>query len=390
MKVKSHNILLYGYVIYLISNIFLETEISSYAGMNIILRVLKYIGILFCMLSCYDTLKINKKIGILLYGLFFLACINAFFMYGGSELIEILILVICFTLNRVEISSVFRTCIYTLISGHIFVMLLSRVGMINDQVSSRWFGNYMGSFFEGEYIRHQMGFLSSNQVPLTLMIAYLMMIVYKQQKVNIYEHIFFLIANFWCFFNFGSRVSFLVIIVTFCIFIFIRKVSKIRNKKKCKIPIMWLTFPGCTLISIMASYFYDSTSRIWGVLNQIFYNRIRWSHAMLKKYGFSILGVGSQISNEVGPNGENIIDNGYILLVLKYGILIMLLIVTLWSYITYMAEKKQNKYMVLALVMIAGASLIDSHLLTYKMIPFYCVFTLNGYDIQLFMRKNKA
>ena len=108
---------------------------------------------------------------------------------------------------------------------------------------------------------------------------------------------------------------------------------------------------------------------------------------MLKRYGVSIWGGGSEIGKAIGPNGENIINNGYILLILQYGILIMFLILTLWCYITYMAEKEHNKYMVLALVMIAGASLIDAHLLTYKMIPFYCSFTLNGYNTQLFIHK---
>ena len=390
MKVKSSNILFYGYIIYLISNIFIESEIHNLAGMDALLRILKYAGILFCILSCCDTLKLNKKNSFFIFGLLLLACINMFFMHGGSGLIEILIVVSCFTLKRADVSYIFKVCIYTLLLGHMFVMILSRIGVIHDEISSRWFGSYMGSFFEGEYVRHQMGFLSSNQVPLTLMISYFMMIVYKQQKLNIYEHIFFIIINFWCFFNFGSRVSFLLIIATFCVCMIINGVNKIHKKKIQDISIMWLAFPMCAIISILAAYFYDPTSRVWVVFNEIFYNRIRWSHAVLTKYGVSILGFGSEVGKATGANGENVIDNGYILLLLQKGILITILIVALWCYIAYMAEKKRKTYMVLTLIMIAVASLIDAHLLTYKMIPFYCIFTLNDYAIHpIIHRKNE-
>ena len=193
MKIKTENIMFLGYSLYLISNIFIESEIHNLSGMNILLRLFKYFGVVFCILSCYKISKIGKKLGCLFFCLLFIATINMLFIQGGSGLIEITIIVLCFTLRKTNISDIFKQCIKILLIGHMCVLILSLLGVLKDEVSSRWVGNYTGTFFAGEYIRHQMGFLSSNQIPLTLMIIYFMVIVYKRGNVKILEHIIFLL-----------------------------------------------------------------------------------------------------------------------------------------------------------------------------------------------------
>lgn len=180
----------------MLSNTFIESEIHNLAGMSLILRISKYLGVLFCILACHNSLRVSRQKAVLFCGLLCLAIVNMFFVQGGSGLIEILIVVFCIGLIKANASEVFACGICTLVGGHVFIMFLSLIGVLKDNVSSRWFGNYMGSFFAGEYVRHQMGFLASNQVPLTLMIVYLMIIVYKQSHVTIAEHALFLVANF--------------------------------------------------------------------------------------------------------------------------------------------------------------------------------------------------
>ena len=379
MKIEKRTIFLTGYSLYILTNVFIESELADLGPMGKILRLLKYMGILFVILSCYNDAKLDIKRTKIIGILIFISLINMIVFNGGTAIVEIAIIIGCFAMIRDNLKDIFKWSIYNLTVGHIIIMLLSFVGIFEDHITTRWVGSYMGSFFGGEYIRHQMGFLASNQIPLTLMIVYIMFIAYKKEKITIKEQLLFLILNMCCFISFGARVSFLLIIGAFFVYCILRISDKFFPNWTIKTNFIWILYPFCMMISVILGYFYNSGSNLWLLLNDIFYNRIRWAHAGLKHYGLSILGYGLKAGQATGTNGENLVDNGYVLILLQRGIILTIMVIVMWSYLTYIAEKNRDKYMVLSLILIAVASLIDNHLISYKMIPFYCTF-ISGQD----------
>lgn len=379
MKIEKRTIFLTGYSLYILTNVFIESEFADLGPMGKILRLLKYMGILFVILSCYNDAKLDIKRTKIIGILIFISLINMIVFNGGTGIVEIAIIIGCFAMIRDNLKDIFKWSIYNLTVGHIIIMLLSFVGILEDHITTRWVGSYMGSFFGGEYIRHQMGFLASNQIPLTLMIVYIMFIAYKKEKITIKEQLLFLILNMCCFISFGARVSFLLIIGAFFVYCILRIRDKFFPNWTIKTNFIWILYPFCMMISVILGYFYNSGSNLWLLLNDIFYNRIRWAHAGLKHYGLSILGYGLKAGQATGTNGENLVDNGYVLILLQRGIILTIMVIVMWSYLTYIAEKNRDKYMVLSLILIAVASLIDNHLISYKMIPFYCTF-ISGQD----------
>ena len=379
MKIEKRTIFLTGYSLYILTNVFIESELADLGPMGKILRLLKYMGILFVILSCYNDAKLDIKRTKIIGILIFISLINMIVFKGGTAIVEIAIIIGCFAMIRDNLKDIFKWSIYNLTVGHIIIMLLSFVGILEDHITTRWVGSYMGSFFGGEYIRHQMGFLASNQIPLTLMIVYIMFIAYKKEKITIKEQLLFLILNMCCFISFGARVSFLLIIGAFFVYCILRISDKFFPNWTIKTNFIWILYPFCMMISVILGYFYNSGSNLWLLLNDIFYNRIRWAHAGLKHYGLSILGYGLKAGQATGTNGENLVDNGYVLILLQRGIILTIMVIVMWSYLTYIAEKNRDKYMVLSLILIAVASLIDNHLISYKMIPFYCTF-ISGQD----------
>ena len=379
MKIEKRTIFLTGYSLYILTNVFIESELADLGPMGKILRLLKYMGILFVILSCYNDAKLDIKRTKIIGILIFISLINMIVFNGGTAIVEIAIIIGCFAMIRDNLKDIFKWSIYNLTVGHIIIMLLSFVGILEDHITTRWVGSYMGSFFGGEYIRHQMGFLASNQIPLTLMIVYIMFIAYKKEKITIKEQLLFLILNMCCFISFGARVSFLLIIGAFFVYCILRIRDKFFPNWTIKTNFIWILYPFCMMISVILGYFYNSGSNLWLLLNDIFYNRIRWAHAGLKHYGLSILGYGLKAGQATGTNGENLVDNGYVLILLQRGIILTIMVIVMWSYLTYIAEKNRDKYMVLSLILIAVASLIDNHLISYKMIPFYCTF-ISGQD----------
>ena len=379
MKIEKRTIFLTGYSLYILTNVFIESELADLGPMGKILRLLKYMGILFVILSCYNDAKLDIKRTKIIGILIFISLINMIVFNGGTAIVEIAIIIGCFAMIRDNLKDIFKWSIYNSTVGHIIIMLLSFVGILEDHITTRWVGSYMGSFFGGEYIRHQMGFLASNQIPLTLMIVYIMFIAYKKEKITIKEQLLFLILNMCCFISFGARVSFLLIIGAFFVYCILRISDKFFPNWTIKTNFIWILYPFCMMISVILGYFYNSGSNLWLLLNDIFYNRIRWAHAGLKHYGLSILGYGLKAGQATGTNGENLVDNGYVLILLQRGIILTIMVIVMWSYLTYIAEKNRDKYMVLSLILIAVASLIDNHLISYKMIPFYCTF-ISGQD----------
>ena len=379
MKIEKRTIFLTGYSLYILTNVFIESELADLGPMGKILRLLKYMGILFVILSCYNDAKLDIKRTKIIGILIFISLINMIVFNGGTAIVEIAIIIGCFAMIRDNLKDIFKWSIYNLTVGHIIIMLLSFVGILEDHITTRWVGSYMGSFFGGEYISHQMGFLASNQIPLTLMIVYIMFIAYKKEKITIKEQLLFLILNMCCFISFGARVSFLLIIGAFFVYCILRISDKFFPNWTIKTNFIWILYPFCMMISVILGYFYNSGSNLWLLLNDIFYNRIRWAHAGLKHYGLSILGYGLKAGQATGTNGENLVDNGYVLILLQRGIILTIMVIVMWSYLTYIAEKNRDKYMVLSLILIAVASLIDNHLISYKMIPFYCTF-ISGQD----------
>ena len=379
MKIEKRTIFLTGYSLYILTNVFIESELADLGPMGKILRLLKYMGILFVILSCYNDAKLDIKRTKIIGILIFISLINMIVFNGGTAIVEIAIIIGCFAMIRDNLKDIFKWSIYNLTVGHIIIMLLSFVGILEDHITTRWVGSYMGSFFGGEYIRHQMGFLASNQIPLTLMIVYIMFIAYKKEKITIKEQLLFLILNMCCFISFGARVSFLLIIGAFFVYCILRISDKFFPNWTIKTNFIWILYPFCMMISVILGYFYNSGSNLWLLLNDIFYNRIRWAHAGLKHYGLSILGYGLKAGQATGTNGENLVDNGYVLILLQRGIILTIMVIVMWSYLTYIAEKNRDKSMVLSLILIAVASLIDNHLISYKMIPFYCTF-ISGQD----------
>lgn len=379
MKIEKRTIFLTGYSLYILTNVFIESELADLGPMGKILRLLKYMGILFVILSCYNDAKLDIKRTKIIGILIFISLINMIVFNGGTAIVEIAIIIDCFAMIRDNLKDIFKWSIYNLTVGHIIIMLLSFVGILEDHITTRWVGSYMGSFFGGEYIRHQMGFLASNQIPLTLMIVYIMFIAYKKEKITIKEQLLFLILNMCCFISFGARVSFLLIIGAFFVYCILRISDKFFPNWTIKTNFIWILYLFCMMISVILGYFYNSGSNLWLLLNDIFYNRIRWAHAGLKHYGLSILGYGLKAGQATGTNGENLVDNGYVLILLQRGIILTIMVIVMWSYLTYIAEKNRDKYMVLSLILIAVASLIDNHLISYKMIPFYCTF-ISGQD----------
>jgi hypothetical protein len=109
-------------------------------------------------------------------------------------------------------------------------------------------------------------------------------------------------------------------------------------------------------------------------MDMIFNNRIRMASEAFRFYGVGLIGAGSKAVLYNSASLINVtLDNGYINVLIGDGLIIFLFILGIWTYITFIAEKQRNKYLLLVLCLMALENLINTHLGSFKLIPFFCI-----------------
>ena len=83
--------------------------------------------------------------------------------------------------------------------SHIAIIVCVFLNIIQDSVTTRTVGS--SGLLSGIYLRHNMGFLIHNQIPLTFMLLYLSMIAWKKEKLKLSTNLVVVIANYFLFKN---------------------------------------------------------------------------------------------------------------------------------------------------------------------------------------------
>ena len=378
-KLKSDNCFYGILILYTINQVFSESQCIYIEAFNVVLKLMRYavLGMLVLFIIWRNkSVKRNKLFSLLL--LLGIVLINLVAVDGGLSFIPVILIIFASCGYSVEKGLVLS--IKTLIVSHIIVILLVKIGLITDTVDFRYIGSYAGSFFSGAYYRHNMGFLVHNQIPLTFFIVYMMFISYRKENIKWYENLVAMSLNFFFFSLFGSRIVFILTALACVGYYVIRFYSETHNRYRKK-PFLFLVYPVCCAISFLAVILYDGNSTLSLKLDLFFNNRLRLAHEAIEYFGIGIIGAGKYAgSYQSTALLDNTVDNGYVSLFLQNGIIVGIIIVGLWTYLTYMSEKKNNTYLTFALVFLALENIVNSHLGSYKLLPYFCLF-INNEDI---------
>ena len=342
--------------------------------MATILAVVRYLVIASLALLIINrniSLKKNNLIVCIMMVLFIL--INILIADGGISLMAIILFVL--SSKNYSLLKIYKYTVFALTASTLIVVVFARIGILQDEVSVRYISDITGGYFSGNYYRHNMGFLIHNQIPLTFFILYLYIIVIKRENLTIIDNALFMALNYLVFRNFGSRIVFLLTIVC-CIAFYI-----IKTKQAFKIGIcgyLWIfSFVLCAFASLTIVTAYHK-SDFFELLNLFFNNRIKFANEAIRNNGLSMLGAGKNAVTYSGISNVTV-DNGYINMLIGDGMVVFGIIIGAWSWITAIARKKKNEFLVMVLVFLALENLINSHLGSVKLIPYFCIL-LNSKD----------
>ena len=254
-----------------------------------------------------------------------------------------------------------------IVLGIISVLVLCVVGVLPDVLTSR------NTVEQINYNRHSLGFYHSNVLPLLIFYLEVYYICITKERARNKVIVFFMsiaiVVNFFC----HSRNA-LILSVSLSMFIFIAKKKK-KHAYRALYRATIFSIP-CMSIFSFAMMFLLLKGGIWNTIDSFFSGRFRLAIFKMRRIEIHLINIMSNEffsrDNIVYVNGQDIstiaLDNGYLYIILRYGILILLF----YFVIAYLlARKNKESACVLGtLIAVFIANFVDNDLVDYSFLPF--------------------
>jgi len=382
MKIRSRStsglvnqLFLWGYFIFTVNQVFAESQFNEIPGVQVGLKLVRWALIPFFtfIIIMRDRYTLNKRVR--LTAVLAIAAITNMLLFHGRILVIILVLIMIASYGC-SIEKILKTHISAIVIGYLSVVMAVMAGILKDKASVKTFNNLDMFFLPTAGVRHTMGFLVPNEIPIALLFVYLMLILLMGDCFKKRYHILFLIGNCVVYYFFASRsVCLLVIVVA------VTHCFAVRRKRRF-LQLGVLASKGGILCFLIASVVFPAVANLENKyiekLNILLTARISIMQKALERYPLTIGGYGDTFVSIRNINDYLVLDNGYIYLFVTRGIVLGILVLLVWWCLINIAKKQKNVYLLLAVLMILVENCIDSSFLLYKAFPMYCVFVNYG------------
>ena len=370
-----NQLFLLGYFIFTVNQVFSESQFNEITSVQVGLKLVRWALIPFfaCIIIMRDRYSLNKRVR--MTAILAVAAITNMLLFHGRILVVILVFIMIASYGC-PIEKLLKTHICAIVLGYLSVVLAVMAGILKDKASVKVFHNLDMFFLPSAGVRHTMGFLVPNEIPIALLFIYLMLILLMGDRFKKRYHIPFLMINCFVYYFFASRtVCLLVIAVAVAHCIVVRKRTRFLQ-------ISVLASKGAILLFLIASVILPAVANLENKyvekLNILLTGRISIMQKALEQYPLTLGGYGDTFVSIRDKNDYLVLDNGYIYLFVTRGIVLGALVLLVWWCLIDIAGKQKDVYLLLAVLMILVENCIDSSFLLYKAFPMYCVFVNYG------------
>ena len=193
----------------------------------------------------------------------------------------------------------------------------------------------------------------------------------------------FQIFNFWIFDETSSRLTFFTGVLLLIFALFNKLYPQVLPKLKGFLAGFSLTFIFSALISYFVSTRYSVSNALLFTINSFLGNRIYLANLSLHKYGFNLLG--QKVfweGNGLDPQGNYTtitylyVDNLYIQMLQRYGLLFLILFVILATLVMFRLLRKNELVTFIIFISLGLHALIDDLILYLYFNSFWFVFAI--------------
>lgn len=343
-------------------------DVYSIGNMDTVARYLRMGSYILIFISCIN-LRLKKKD-------FFrmVAILMVTLLYGieTRDLYWSILILLIYNSKNVDMERVYKTSFKILVIGIISVLILCIFGFLPDVLTSRNTVNQIN------YNRHSFGFYHSNVLPLLIFYLEVYYICIVKEKIRDNMIVFFAVlagaVNTFC----HSRNALILSLALSIFTLFAKKMKKDEYKILYRTAV--LSIP-CMSIFSFSMMFLLLKGGIWNTIDTFFSGRFRLAIFKMRRIGIHLINI---MSNESFVNdnityldgkymSSIVLDNGYLYVILRYGILIILG----YFLIAYCLAKKNkgNACVLGALIAVFIANFVDNDLVDYSFLPFIlCAF----------------
>lgn len=320
----------FAYVIYISLYIFFQlSRINQVIGMSVVSLInsinqfFLLLFLAFCLIK--NILKSNSK-KLLIYFIV-LSCFGFFLAFKSGYLSVISILYAIYYSYFIDFNKLVRVDFIARVSVFVLILTLFKVGIIEEITVMR----------ETGLIRYSMGFQHMNTVGSLLLTLTLDYIYLRFKKFNFFDYLIILVILFLFNCRIDSRGTLLSILIALVLTFVSKKVEGLFEKKLIQNIIILIPIILASL-STFFTLFFSYSNELAVMLDKSFSYRISFGNTFYRIFGLTFFG--QQIdSYELGigemVNGNTIIvlDNLYMSLLLRNGILFFLLYLLSFTYV---------------------------------------------------------
>ena len=227
-KKKKIDAFLVLYIIYIVDSVLSESKYIDISTINAFLIGFRYMTLFGTMLLALKKQRyIKVKLFFISVVVLAMAVITALFFNGGIS--ALFIIFIALASEGVNAENIIKTTIITLVLSYIFVIISSQLHIIPDVIGVRHIGN--AALLSGEYLRHAMGFMVSNQIPTTFFMVYILIIAWKKDSIPWWFNLSIGFLNIYIFSLFGSRLVFIITFVCIATYYMVFISNKLHNNR---------------------------------------------------------------------------------------------------------------------------------------------------------------
>lgn len=252
-------------------------------------------------------------------------------------------------LNALYKFSVIFTAVFTLI-----ILLSMCFGFIEN-----------GFVRHGDRIRYNLGFSSYSILTfqyLSLVFGY----IYFRKRIHLMEVVVIELIGYFIYKATDLRTAFALLTV-FTVMAYLLQKKKFKHWN-CLGFLRWLPFLYC-MGSFLAIYIYFKGNAFLEVINRVLSDRFGWSIAAVEKFGIHLFS--NYIDwKQINENAYLVVDNSYLNLLLTWGVLGLVFVLLLYTYLIDYALKQKNIIFLLAIVITLTNALFWARLLIFPEVEY--------------------
>ena len=336
-------------------------DVYNIGSMDILARYLRIGSYILIFISCIH-MRLKKKD---FFRMVTILMVTLLYGVKTGDLYWSVLILLIYNSKKFDIERIYKTSSRIIAIGIISVFALCMFGVLPDILTSR------NTVEQINYNRHSFGFYHSNVLPLLIFYLEVYYICIVKEKIRDNVIVLFMllagVANTFC----HSRNALILSLALSLFVIFAKKMKKDEHQILYRTTA--LSIPCMSIFSVM---FLLLKGGIWNTIDTFFSGRFRLAIFKMRRIGLHLINIMSNESfvkdNITYVDGKDmssiVLDNGYLYVILRYGILIILV----YFLIAYCLAKKNkgNACVLGALIAVFIANFVDNDLVDYSFLPF--------------------